>query len=128
MSAAPEKPVTSKDRETFVLAEIEAETRRQQLESSGAAEAGWANWQRLAREAANPQAMSTDRCPWVNAAKIEEHVFTVPEFAVPSLIPSGLSILAGRPKIGKSWLALHIADAISRGTKVLGNIEVEQGP
>src|SRR5512139_3948027 len=31
------------------------------------------------------------------------------KFVVPGLIPVGLTILAGRPKEGKSWLALQIA-------------------
>jgi predicted ATP-dependent serine protease len=31
----------------------------------------------------------------------------------PGLIPEGLTIIAGKPKIGKSWLALDICIAVA---------------
>ena len=40
-------------------------------------------------------------------------------FAVDSLISQGLYILAGSPKVGKSWLALELCLAISKGEKLL---------
>lgn len=43
-----------------------------------------------------------------------------PVWAVPELLPEGLTILAGRPKIGKSWLALQIAHAVAAGGRALG--------
>ena len=46
---------------------------------------------------------------------------------VPGLVPTGLSTLAGRPKMGKSWLALQIACAVGAGGRVLDRT-VEQGP
>jgi len=36
-------------------------------------------------------------------------------FAVSTLLPQGLSILAGAPKVGKSWLALQICLAVAKG-------------
>lgn len=39
---------------------------------------------------------------------------------IPDLLPEGLSILAARPKIGKSWLALSICCAVGTGGRVLG--------
>jgi RecA-family ATPase len=39
---------------------------------------------------------------------------------VPDLIPEGLSIIAGRPKIGKSWLALDLCIAVAAGRACLG--------
>jgi hypothetical protein len=50
-----------------------------------------------------------------------------PKWAVPDLIPEGYTLLAGKSKIGKSWLALNLAVAVACGGKVLGNIDVEQG-
>lgn len=41
-------------------------------------------------------------------------------FAVEGLITHGLYILAGSPKVGKSWLALELCLAISKGEKLLG--------
>jgi predicted ATP-dependent serine protease len=64
----------------------------------------------------------------VTAVEVENTEIKVPKFAVEGLLPTGLTILGGRPKIGKSWLALHIADAISRSQPVLGNIPTVGGP
>lgn len=50
-----------------------------------------------------------------------------PRWAVPDLIPEGLTILAGRPKKGKSRLALSVALAVASGIPALGHFEVEQG-
>jgi len=41
-----------------------------------------------------------------------------PQFIVARLIPAGLHLLAGSPKIGKSWLALWLCNQISSGGKV----------
>jgi hypothetical protein len=51
-----------------------------------------------------------------------------PEFAVAGVIPQGLSILAARPKAGKSWLALQVAIAIAGGYRCLGDIPVRKAP
>ena len=45
---------------------------------------------------------------------------------LPGILPEGLTILAGKPKMGKSWLALDLALAVANGGKALG-IQVEQG-
>jgi len=39
------------------------------------------------------------------------------KWAVKDIIPEGLTILAGRPKFGKSWLMLGLSYAIATGTK-----------
>lgn len=46
---------------------------------------------------------------------------------VPGLIPAGLSLLVGAPKIGKSWCGLDIALAVASGGVALGGISVDQG-
>ncbi len=46
---------------------------------------------------------------------------------VPDLIPAGLSLLVGAPKVGKSWAALDVALAVAAGGKALGGIAVEAG-
>lgn len=48
-------------------------------------------------------------------------------YAVPKLIPEGLSILGGPPKTGKSWLVMGLGFEIARGGTALGLIPVEQG-
>lgn len=50
-----------------------------------------------------------------------------PVWAVPNILPVGLTILAGRPKVGKSWLALQIGLSVASGGVALGE-KVEQGP
>lgn len=50
-----------------------------------------------------------------------------PIWAVPGLLPVGLTILAGAPKVGKSWLSLQIAKAIATGGEFLGQ-KVKEGP
>src|SRR3990172_4718263 len=41
--------------------------------------------------------------------------FPEPDWIVPGMIPIGLTYLAGRPKIGKSWLALQLAHSKATG-------------
>lgn len=48
------------------------------------------------------------------------------EFIVDNLISQGLFILAGAPKIGKSWLALDICLRVAKGESML-NAATSQG-
>ncbi len=48
-------------------------------------------------------------------------------WAVPGILPEGVILLAGKPKQGKSWLAIAIALAIAAGGVALGKIPVVQG-
>ncbi len=41
-------------------------------------------------------------------------------FTISTLLPQGLSILAGAPKVGKSWLALQICLAVAKGETLWG--------
>ena len=45
---------------------------------------------------------------------------------VPGYIPEGLTLLCGKPKTGKSWLALGLAIAISSGGRAFGSIPMEE--
>ena len=47
-------------------------------------------------------------------------------FVVDSLLSQGLHILAGSPKVGKSWLALWLSVAVAKGEPVWG-METQQG-
>jgi AAA domain len=63
--------------------------------------------------------------------------FTLPEllarqlppiqWTIPDILPEGLSILAGKPKLGKSWLALGMALSVAAGGVALGSYPVTQG-
>ena len=48
------------------------------------------------------------------------------EFVIENLLSNGLHILAGSPKVGKSWLALWLAVTVSKGEEIWGN-KVKQG-
>ena len=49
-----------------------------------------------------------------------------PRFVVSSLVPTGLHILGGAPKIGKSWLMLWLCLCVSKGEPLWG-FECKQG-
>jgi hypothetical protein len=53
--------------------------------------------------------------------------FDAPRWAIPDLLPAGLAILAGRPKLGKSWLGLGWALDIPRPSPALRRLKVVQG-
>lgn len=55
---------------------------------------------------------------------------TFPEvkWAVPGILAEGLTLFAGPPKVGKSWLSLGTAVAVAAGGKALEAIPVEPGP
>src|SRR5262245_59266101 len=48
-------------------------------------------------------------------------------WAVPHHVGEGLTVLAGRQKIGKTWLAMHFAVAVASGGKAFGQIRCEAG-
>jgi hypothetical protein len=56
----------------------------------------------------------------ITAAELQRKMFPPISYVVPGLIPEGLSILAGRPKVGKSWMALDVAIAVAAGRICLG--------
>ena len=61
-------------------------------------------------------------------ADIMETDYPEPKWAVPGLVPDGITILAGPKSRGKSWILLDWAIAIAGGYNALGNIECEAGP
>jgi RecA-family ATPase len=65
--------------------------------------------------------------PPSNAADLLQREIAPLRWAIPGVIPEGLSILTGRGKLGKSWLSLEFCLAIATGRLVLGNIATEQG-
>jgi len=61
-----------------------------------------------------------------NAGDLQNEVFPELQWLVPKYIPEGLSLIAGPPKIGKSWFALGTALATASGGEYLGE-NCEQG-
>jgi hypothetical protein len=62
-----------------------------------------------------------------DASKLEGEEMPVPRSVVTGIFNVGLNMLAGKSKLGKSWLALNVALAVASGGKALGSIEVEEG-
>lgn len=64
----------------------------------------------------------------VTAAELSHKVFPEMVEHVPNLIVEGFGILAGPPKLGKSWFTLCVALAVAAGGYVFGRLKVEQRP
>jgi hypothetical protein len=62
-----------------------------------------------------------------SAAELAEMRFPEVKYVVPGYVAEGLTLLAGKPKIGKSWLTLHFAIADATGGSSLGSDPCEQG-
>jgi len=79
----------------------------------------------VADEIMNKRASFVDG--FVNARQLAEMELPEPVWVVPGILPEGLSILAGPPKVGKSWLALSVSLAVAHGGTALGSIDVDPG-
>jgi hypothetical protein len=67
--------------------------------------------------------------PTINITMETLKTMTFPpiKYVVPEILVEGLTLLAGKPKIGKSWLLLHAAIAVARGGFTLGNTHCMEG-
>ena len=66
--------------------------------------------------------------PIISTAKaLKDEVFPPIKFIVKSYLVEGATILAGRPKIGKSWLALDWSVAVARGGFCFGDVNCKEG-
>jgi hypothetical protein len=63
----------------------------------------------------------------MTAAELMEMTFAPTRWVVPDVLPEGLSLLAGKPKKGKSWMALGMCEAVAVGGVAFGTRPVEQG-
>jgi biotin operon repressor len=63
----------------------------------------------------------------VDVATIYAEPFEPIHWVVEDLLPTGLTVLAGDPKSGKSYLTQHICIAVASGTKAMGRFGVSQG-
>jgi hypothetical protein len=63
----------------------------------------------------------------VTAAELMATELPEVRWIVPSILPEGVTILGGKPKMGKSWLALGLAVAVASGGVALDVKPVEAG-
>jgi hypothetical protein len=54
-------------------------------------------------------------------------VFPEPKWAINGILSEGMNILGGKPKMGKSMMALNLAMTVAAGGMALGNIQTEAG-
>ncbi len=55
----------------------------------------------------------------ISAIDLLQRTYAPVRWIVPGILPAGLTLLAGKPKTGKSWLAYDIAYAVATGTPSL---------
>ena len=68
------------------------------------------------------------KMPSIGTAKaLKDEVFPPIKFIVKGYVVEGATILAGRPKIGKSWLALDWGIAVARGGVCFGDVRCKEG-
>ena len=67
-----------------------------------------------------------NRLQTIDADTLQSTAYEPVSFVVDDLLPQGLHLLAGVPKIGKSWLALWLAVTVAKGEAVWG-MGVKQG-
>src|SRR5215211_8301947 len=63
----------------------------------------------------------------LSATELMAIEFPKPRWIVPGIVPEGTTILAGKPKMGKSWFALGTSLAVAEGGLALGTQRVERG-
>ena len=61
------------------------------------------------------------------AAELWDMEFPPVAWIVPDYITAGLTLLVGAPKLGKSWLALDLCNAVAQGGYTLGDRHCVQG-
>jgi hypothetical protein len=65
----------------------------------------------------------------LSATELNTMRFEPIKYVVPGVIVEGLTLLAAKPKMGKSWMVLHAANAVARdgGGYILGDIHCVEG-
>jgi len=62
----------------------------------------------------------------VNASALKDMKFAPIRYVIPGYIAEGCSLLAGAPKLGKSWMVLDMAIAKATGGTCLGSVETPE--
>lgn len=113
--------------ETPLIRETWPDLPRARNEATGWLEAHPDVAQTVTRE--NPEGPSPDAAPLTLLTA--DHILTTdwpePVWAIPQILPAGLTNFAGKPKLGKSWMTLQIAQAVAAGGITLGQ-RVAKGP
>lgn len=82
---------------------------------------------KIVATAAKTSRPARHRLDIMSAYKILTTQWPEPRYAVGGILPAGLTLFAGRQKIGKSWLALQVALHVITGQPLFGEFPVEAG-
>lgn len=63
----------------------------------------------------------------LSAGDLQMMTFEPINYVVTGYIVEGLTLFAGKPKVGKSWLMLHAAIAVAAGGYTFGDVKCEEG-
>jgi hypothetical protein len=63
----------------------------------------------------------------IRASELQSRTFETMHWPVASILPEGCTLLAGKPKTRKSWLALGLAVDVALGHLTLGGLETRRG-
>ncbi|MGW2186591.1 AAA family ATPase [Streptomyces sp. NPDC001719] len=74
-----------------------------------------------------PPKRERPRTAWT-ADQLMEARFPEPKWAVPGILAEGVSLLAGPPKVGKSWLSLGLGLSVAAGGRAFDSVPVDGGP
>jgi hypothetical protein len=106
-------------------AEEAAAARREQRQRTADA----VTWQEGERRKARAKASPKGRFgfDWregiISACDLAKKEFPELAYIIPGILPEGVTLLVGRPKIGKSWWVLDLCIAVAGGTHAMGSIE-----
>lgn len=87
-------------------------------------------WETVSASESTPEfgASIEPRFKTLNAVDLAAREFPELQYLVPGVIPTGMTLLVAPPKFGKSWLALHLAEACSSGGLTFGHIQTGVRP
>ncbi|MGW0597765.1 AAA family ATPase [Streptomyces sp. NPDC002776] len=74
-----------------------------------------------------PPKRERPRTAWTADQLMAAH-FPEPKWAVPGILAEGVSVLAGPPKVGKSWLSLGLGLSVAAGGTAFDSVPVQGGP
>ncbi|MGY4913939.1 AAA family ATPase [Streptomyces sp. 900116325] len=74
-----------------------------------------------------PPVRERPRTAWT-ADQLMATEFPEPKWAVPGILAEGVSLLAGPPKVGKSWLSLGLGLSVAAGGHAFDSVPVDGGP
>jgi hypothetical protein len=63
----------------------------------------------------------------INAETLLGMDFPPLEYVIPGYVVEGLTVLGGKPKLGKSWWAYDASIAVATGGKAMGSVDCDQG-